>query len=233
MILGVEIENFDVFDKDRAGILIEESITIAKEKSAGNVTAHNRLRNLNALVGRNSTGKTSFMGCLSFLQDVITEGCAAASISKGRPGFANMCPDITKPSVFRTFFKLEDIVTGKPKYVQYELGISSNIYKSPIICYEKVLTSVIDGDEIKTVTLLDLKEGNGSISCPGAKEGEMDEVVLDDEHLPALSIYGKLTKYADFVALLREIRHWFFCSFSSEEQRHSIFYLNNLNLLEF
>ena len=218
MILGVEIENFDVFDKDRAGILIEESITIAKEKSAGNVTAHNRLRNLNALVGRNSTGKTSFMGCLSFLQDVITEGCAAASISKGRPGFANMCPDITKPSVFRIFFKLEDIVTGKPKYVQYELGISSNIYKSPIICYEKVLTSVIDGDEIKTVTLLDLKEGNGSISCPGAKDGEMDEVVLDDEHLPALSIYGKLTKYADFVVLLREIRHWFFCSFSSEEQ---------------
>ena len=28
MILGVEIENFDVFDKDRAGILIEESIRL-------------------------------------------------------------------------------------------------------------------------------------------------------------------------------------------------------------
>ena len=218
MILGVEIENFDVFDKDRAGILIEESITIAKEKAAGNVSAHNRLRNLNALVGRNNTGKTSFMGCLSFLQDVITEGCADASITKGRPGFANMCPDISKPSVFRVFFKLEDIVTGKPKYVQYELGISSNVYKSPYICSEKALTSVIDGNEIKIITLLDIKDGNGSISYPGAKDGDMGEVILDDDHLSALSIYGKLSKYADFVVLLREIKNWFFCSFSSEEQ---------------
>ena len=39
MILGVEIENFDVFDKDLAGILIDESISIAKDKAAGNVTS--------------------------------------------------------------------------------------------------------------------------------------------------------------------------------------------------
>lgn len=219
MILGVEIENFDVFDRDRAGILIDESIAIAKEKAAGNnETVHNRLRNLNALVGRNSTGKTSFMGCLSFLQDVITDGCAEASITKGRPGFANMSPDISKPSFFRVFFKLEDNGTGKPKYVQYEIGISTSIYKSPYISSEKAFTTVISGDEIKTVKLLDIEEGRGTISFPGAGEGEMGEVVVDDEHLPALSIYGKLSKYTDFVALFREIRNWFFCSFSSDEQ---------------
>ncbi len=219
MILGVEIENFDVFDRDRAGILIDESIEVAKEKAAGkNDSAYNRLRNLNALVGRNSTGKTSFMGCLSFLQDVITDGCAEASITKGRPGFANMSPDISKPSFFRVFFKLEDSAKGKPKYVQYEIGISTSIYKSPYISSEKALTTVIDGDEIKTVKLLDIEEGRGTISFPGAGEGEMGEVVVDDEHLPALSIYGKLSKYTDFVALFREIRNWFFCSFSSDEQ---------------
>ena len=142
MILGVEIENFDVFDRDRAGILIDESVQIAKEKAAGNNdSAHNRLRNLNALVGRNSTGKTSFMGCLSFLQDVITGGCAEASITKGRPGFANMSPDISKPSFFRVFFKLEDSASGKPKYVQYEVGISTSIYKSPYISTEKAWDS--------------------------------------------------------------------------------------------
>jgi predicted ATPase len=219
MILGVEIENFDVFDRDRAGILIDESVAIAKEKAAGNNDpVRNRLRNLNALVGRNSTGKTSFMGCLSFLQDVITDGCAEASITKGRPGFANMSPDISKPSFFRVFFKLEDSGTGKPKYVQYEIGISTSIYKSPYICSEKALTTVIDGNEIKIVKLLDIEEGRGTISYPGASEGDMGEVEVDDEHLPALSIYGKLSKYTDFVALFREIRNWFFCSFSSDEQ---------------
>ncbi len=219
MILGVEIENFDVFDKDLAGILIEESIEIAREKAAGKTSSnHNRFRNLDALVGRNNTGKTSFMGCLSFLQDVITEGCAVASITKGRPGFANMSPDITKPSVFRVFFKLKDGVTGKPKYVQYEVGIASNMFKSPYICFEKALTTVVDGDDLKIITILDIKEGQGTIAFPGAQIGETGEVVVDDEHLPALSLYGKLTRYSNFVDLFREIRNWFFCSFSSAEQ---------------
>ncbi|MBO4449069.1 MAG: ATP-binding protein [Clostridiales bacterium] len=215
MILGVEIENFDVFDKDLAGILIEESVQIAKDKDQA---VHNRLRNLDALVGRNSTGKTSFMGCLSFLQDVITDGCAEASISKGRPGFANMSPDISKPSVFRVFFKIEDAQTHKPKYIQYEIGIATSIYKSPYICFEKVLTTVIDGDEIKIVTMLDIKEGRGEIVYSSPLEGQTGEVIVDDEHLPALSLYGKLTRYSNFVELFREIRNWFFCSFSSEEQ---------------
>ena len=215
MILGVEIENFDVFDKDLAGILIEESVQIAKNKD---LASHNRLRNLDALVGRNSTGKTSFMGCLSFLQDVITEGCAEASITKGRPGFANMSPDISKPSVFRVFFKIEDSETHKPKYIQYEIGIAPSIYKSPYICFEKVLTTVVDGDDVKIVTMLDIKEGKGTIVYSTPAEGLTGEVVVDDEHLPALSLYGKLSRYTNFVELFREIRGWFFCSFSSEEQ---------------
>ena len=215
MILGVEIENFDVFDKDLAGILLDESIVIAKNKEQA---VHNRLRNLDALVGRNSTGKTSFMGCLSFLQDVITDGCAEASITKGRPGFANMSPDISKPSVFRVLFKIEDGETHKPKYIQYEIGIASSVYKSPYICFEKVLTTVIDGDDIKIVTMLDITERNGTIVYSSPSEAKTGEVFLDDEHLPALSLYGKLSKYKIFVELFKEIRGWFFCSFSSEEQ---------------
>ena len=106
MILGIEIQNFDVFDKDKAGILIDDYLS---DKGSG---SHNSLRGLNAFIGRNSTGKTSFMGCMAFLKDTITQGCAVASISYGRPGFANMTPDITIPSVFRVFFKLEDKKTG-------------------------------------------------------------------------------------------------------------------------
>ncbi len=219
MILGVEIENFDVFDKDLAGILIEEGVSIVKEKASGNTSVkHNRLRNLDALVGRNNTGKTSFMGCLSFLQDVITDGCAEASITKGRPGFANMCPDISNPSVFRVFFKLEDSITHKPKFVQYEIGIRANEYKSPYICFEKAMITVGEGMDIKIDTILEINEGKGTISFPGAAEGEAGEVVIDDEHLPAISLYGKLSRYTNFVELFREIRSWFFCSFSSEEQ---------------
>ena len=87
MILGIEIRNFDVFDSDKAGILIDDFI---EDKDGGK--SYNSLRGLNAFIGRNNTGKTSFMGCMAFLKDCITQGCAVASISYGRPGFANITP---------------------------------------------------------------------------------------------------------------------------------------------
>ena len=214
MILGIEIENFDVFDKDKAGILIDDYIS---SKEGGNA-----LRGLNALIGRNSTGKTSFMGCMAFLKDTITQGCAVASIIYGRPGFANMTPDISTPSVFRIFFKIEDTVTGKPKFIQYELAITTSRFKSPVIDSEKVIIlTEIDGAK-KPLTILDVKQRKGTIV--NLEDGSAGtNIGVEDEHLTALSLYGKITGYRDYVLLYREIYNWFFCSFSSEEQS-SYFY---------
>jgi predicted ATPase len=215
MILGIEIENFDVFDKDKAGILIDDYLS---DKDSGSLNA---FRGLNALIGRNNTGKTSFMGCMAFLRDTITQGCAVASISYGRPGFANMTPDITNPSVFRVFFKLEDKKLGKPKFIQYELSIVTSRFKSPIIDSEKVIVVAnIDGEK-KPLTILDVKQGKGTIV--NLEDGSSGSTIgVEDEHLTALSLYGKLTGYRDYVLLYKEIYHWFFCSFSSEE--HSSYY---------
>ena len=215
MILGIEIENFDVFDKDKAGILIDDYLSEGGSSS-------DPFRGLNALIGRNNTGKTSFMGCMAFLRDTITQGCAVASISYGRPGFANMTPDISRPSVFRVFFKLEDKKLGKPKFIQYELSIVTSRFKSPIIDSEKVIiVTEVDGAK-KPLTILDVKQGQGTIvNLEDGSSG--NEIGVEDEHLTALSLYGKLTGYRDFVLLYKEIYHWFFCSFSSEEQS-SYFY---------
>ena len=212
MILGIEIENFDVFDKDKAGILIDDFIA---DKDAG--TGLNALRGLNALIGRNSTGKTSFMGCMAFLKDTINQGCAVASITYGRPGFANMTLDITRPSVFRVFFKLEDVKTGKPKYIQYELSIASNRFKSPVIDSEKVILVNYKEGTREALTILDVKQGNGKI-INLEESDKASDIGVEDEHLTALSLYGKITGYRDFVLLYKEISQWFFCSFSSEEQ---------------
>ena len=211
MILGIEIQNFDVFDKDKAGILIDDYLS---DNGSG---AHNSLRGLNAFIGRNNTGKTSFMGCMAFLKDTITQGCAVASISYGRPGFANMTPDITTPSVFRVFFKLEDKKTGKPKFIQYELAIVTSRFKSPVIDSEKIILVSSDEEGKKPVTILDMKNGTGILSKINGESVD-STIGIEDEHLTALSLYGKITGYRDFVLLYNEISHWFFCSFSSEEQ---------------
>ena len=226
MILGIEIENFDVFDKDKAGILIDDYFAAKAEKASGSDrkdgAARNALRGLNALIGRNSTGKTSFMGCLAFLKDTVNVGCAEASISYGRPGFANMTPDVSHPSVFRVFFKLEDDKMHKAKFIQYELAIITSKYKSPVIDSEKILL-VTETDGINDVlTILDTTRGKGTIADP--VDGiEQREIGIEDEHLTILSLHGKITGYNDFVLLYKEINNWFFCSFSSEEQS-SYFY---------
>ena len=209
MILGIEIRNFDVFDNDKAGILIKDYL---EGKDSGNPAS--------AFHGRNNTGKTSFMGCMAFLKDCITQGCAVASISYGRPGFANMTPDISSPSVFKVFFKLEDKKTGRPKYIQYELSIVTSRYMSPVIDEEKVIVISDNDGKKESVTILDMKGGEGSIVNAGA---DKEVIGVEDEHLTALSLYGKISGYRDFVALYKEISAWFFCSFSSEEQS-SYFY---------
>ena len=216
MILGIEIRNFDIFDSDKAGILIEDFI---EKKDGGK--SYNSLRGLNAFIGRNNTGKTSFMGCMAFLKDCITQGCAVASISYGRPGFANMTPDISKPSVFRIFFKLEDKSSGKPKFIQYELAIVTSRFKSPIIDSEMVIILAdVDGTK-KPLTILDIEQGKGTIV--NLEDGTSGNAIgVEDEHLTALSLYGKITGYRDYVLLYKEIYNWFFCSFSSEE--HSTYY---------
>ena len=208
MILGIEIENFDVFDKDKAGILIDDFLSSNDS---------NPLRGLNALIGRNNTGKTSFMGCMAFLKDTITQGCAVASISYGRPGFANMTPDASVPSIFRVFFKLEDKASVAPKYIQYELSIVTSRFMSPVIDSEKIIVITDKDGKKEPLTILDTKQGEGTII--NLEDGpEAENIGVEDEHLTALSLYGKITGYKDFVLLFKEIAQWFFCSFSSEEQ---------------
>lgn len=217
MILGIEIENFDVFDKDKAGILIDDFLADKNDE-----VTRNGLRGLNALIGRNSTGKTSFMGCMAFLKDTIIQGCAEASIIYGRPGFANMTPDATHPSVFRVFFKLEDAKEGKPRFIQYELAIITSKYKSPVIDSEKVILVSEEDGVRKARTILDINQRKGTITGPDNCI-EASGIGIEDEHITILSLYGKITGYRDFVLLYKEISNWFFCSFSSEEQS-SYFY---------
>jgi len=217
MIFGVEITNFDVFDCDKAGLLIEESI---EARRAGD-KSKNKLRNLNALIGRNDTGKTSFMQCLSFLKDCVTTNVADASIKGERQGFSNMVPDKDNPAIFKVFFKLKDKKTNLPKYIQYELELAAGKFGSPYVKSERVLLSErFDNEEtqkpdFRVKTILDMNEGAGTIVFDTSSENGKGETQVEDEHLTALSVYGRLSAYRDLCDLFGEISDWFFCRFSS------------------
>lgn len=206
MLLGCEIINFDVFDDDRIGIL-----------SDGNDSENAcRLRNMTALIGRNNTGKTCFMNAFEFIRDSVVTNVADAAIKDWRPGFANMVCDRTKPAVFKMFFKVRDKITFKSKYIRYELAIGADSYGRPYVASEKAVRSdkAPDGNGYVQVTILDMERGSGSIAYPKAAPGDMGAIEIEDEHLTALSVYGKLSGYTDMCDLYREISGWFFCKFS-------------------
>ncbi len=201
MILGVNIRNFDAFEDDTIGLLIEDSAQYAgKDPSERGI----RLRNLNALIGRNNTGKSAFIRALSFIKRCILTDVGKASTSDNRPGFMNLLLDKSKPAQFRIFFRIRDVETRKSDFLQYELTIGASDMGSPVIEDEKVLASVRTED--------------GKIEIKEIFENSSDARLVSDERVTALSLLGRLNgSDTPIRQIFDEINGWFFCAFSAEE----------------
>lgn len=209
MILGVQIVNFDVFEDERIGLLIEDSVAKAGKEAKSAV----RLHNLNALIGRNNTGKTSFLMAMSFVKRSLNQGIAMASTADGRPGFSNLIIDKEKPAQFNIFFRLRDAGTGKSKFLQYELQLAPNEFGSPYVVSEKVRMSIKHADTVEITEILSFENGDGFVLD---SKGNKSDASLGDVQITALSVYGKLSTFDNLHQLYKEIDGWFFCRFSSE-----------------
>lgn len=201
MILGVNLKNFDVFTDDTIGLLIEDSAqyvgTAPGERGI-------RMRNLNALIGRNNTGKSAFIRALSFVKRCILTDVAKASTTDNRPGFMNLLVDKSQPASFKIFFRIMDPDTKKSDFLQYELTVGASAQGSPIVEYERVLASVRGED--------------GKIEIKDVFTNSSEARLINDDRITALSVLGRLNGSDDPIKLLmNEINGWFFCAFSAEE----------------
>ena len=203
MIYGINIVNFDVFDDDRIGIVVGCGDSNSDDEF--------RLRGLNSLIGRNNTGKTSFINAMSFVKDTVTDNAAEASIMRGRPGFYHLLIDKERPAVFRGFFKLKDAGNGNSQYLQYELSVKAGVFKSPLIAAERLSRSVIDEQGRRSLeTIMEFADGKGNVMGRAA--------TINDHHMTALGVYGKIAEYSEISLVYSEINRWFFCKFSSDQQ---------------
>lgn len=208
MLTGVKIINYDVFDDDKVGLLQEDEEGL-------------RLRNLNALIGRNNTGKSCFLMAMSFFKRCIITDAASASKADGRPGFSNLVIDKSKPCTFKLNFKFKDNILKKVNHIQYDLSILANEFGSPVISSEVLtLSEKVDGTIVRR-ELMHLENGTGFVV-----DSRGDETAADimNEHMTALGIYGRLGQFPYAAALYREIERWFFCAFSTEDM--SSYYLD-------
>ena len=196
MLLGVRIQNFDCFSDHQVGLLLEESISFVGSKERGI-----RLRNLNAIIGRNNTGKSSFIKSMSFIKRCILDDVAKASTEDNRPGFMNLIIDKEKPSIFTLFFKLKDVGPGS-LYLEYKLTVGASRFGSPYVKDETVLLSKRKENEVTTEVIL---------------HNYPEKRLVNDERITALSVLGRLKNDTpnELNLLYDEIDKWFFCQFST------------------
>ena len=214
MLIGARIQNFDVFDDDKCGLIMEDYISAGIDsKPSGRP-----LLNLNAFIGRNRTGKTSYITALKFFKTMVTKDVATASTSDDLPGFSNLMIDRKKPSVFQMYFNIKPHPELKTCFIEYDVTVDINVHGSPFIASEKAMLCC-KRDGYKVIDLLDLKNGEGRILRSMKEgEGEYDDTSITDPHTCAVKLYGGIRSFSYLHALYREISRWFFCSFSSEDR---------------
>lgn len=225
MLQGIRIQNYRIFSDDRAGILQkdlwEETPDSSLSRSAG-LSPSIPMSNLMALIGRNASGKSLFFDALSFVADCTSQGCAAASTMHGRQGFAKLLNHPGQPMSFEFLFLMQSRKDTNPTgqngtegiYVSYSFHLDSDSHGRPFYVMEKVAVIHKNAEDTwDTTSCLDLRDGKGTVlsgkdQVPGG---------VSDKKVSALRSYGAILSFPILTALLKEISHWFFCSFSVDK----------------
>lgn len=216
MLLGIRIENFGLFEDDCIGALLDDIRKDPGQSSlaieAGVDVAH-PLNGLEALIGRNHTGKTMFFSFLSFVQGTVMRGPAMASTEEGRSGFVNLLMNPDKPVVATLCFQFIHPQSKEKVYCEYMLSVSGNEHGKPH--FEKELLRFWMPSMEEVTTILSFEHGKGYIQSQGQKmDGEMN-----DSQTAALHAYGALKQFYFINRTYREIMGWFFVRFQKDQVR--------------
>ncbi len=213
MLLGIRIQNFGLFKDDCIGALLDDIRKTPGQSSlalqAGLDVPH-PLNGIEALIGRNHSGKTMFFSFLSFVQGAVIKGPASASTESGRKGFANLLLEKDQPVIATLcfLFKEED---KKQTYCEYRLVIGSNVHGKPH--FEEEVLTLWREDMEEPKAILSFQQGKGFVLFKGEKmDGEMN-----DSQTSALHAYGAMKQFYYTNRTYREILRWFFVGFRKDQ----------------
>lgn len=158
---------------------------------------------LSALIGRNSTGKSSFIDALSFICDALRHGVPYAATLNGRGGFSRL---LTAGSGNDFVCHLIFTDDRKACHLSYELQMTCDSHGRPYVSREKVIRWEKADRESKEQVVLDLTDGVGWIFA----DGELVQTGVEDRKYPALAAFGVIRSYPELCRLYNQINHWFF-----------------------
>lgn len=216
MLLGIKINNYSIFLEDKIGALIEDFqsglVKDSASLSSGAPIAF-PLSGINALIGRNQTGKSLFLDILSFISDSTVKGCAEASVIRGRKGFTHLVANADKPIDFEMCFEINAKDTPynmTTALLSYHFSLTADAHGRPSYNHEQV--DVYSGEDFSLLrTVLGVRNGKGIVRF----RNEESEAEISDSRFSALRTYGSMPQCPLLSRIFYEISRWYFCKFSS------------------
>lgn len=197
LLTGIYLHNYKLLRNVELGITLDD----LRQRNSGNDIYP--IEPFTALIGRNSTGKSSLMDALSFVSDSLKHGVPYAAALNGRAGFANLLSsDAGKDLICRLIF--ED--TRMKYHILYELSITCDNHGRPFIKEERALLFTSGQDGRKEQVILDLNMGEGKI----LEGGNLVKISVEDKKYPALAAFGVIRSYPELCVLYSQISHWYF-----------------------
>ena len=211
MLIGIHLLNFGVLHDTTVGLLLSDLRAGSRISDlAGPSRSAVAISPITALIGRNSTGKSSLLDALSFLADCLRHGVQYAANLNERGGFARL---LTYGQCREIRYDLLIYFEDQDYYLNYKLTLACDGHGRPHVAAEEAIRIGLGEAGTSEETLLKISEGQGFI----LDQGELRPSEVADKVFPALSAYGALLAYPELQRLHRQISHWYFCQFNRKQ----------------
>ena len=211
MLIGLRTKNFGILGDTTIGLVGDRLLELGPGSGLTPVTA---------LIGRNSSGKSTVLDALSFLSDCLKNGVSEASSSSQRGGYTELR---TQGVCGEMEFEVAVDAPDRSCVLDYTLRLACDAHGRPVVDFENVRRLVTNPDgSFSFLEFLRLEAGRGFVLdgsvVPSA--GSLQSTAgVTDLRRPALSTYGARLEHPELCALLRVATRWYFCRFDLDAAR--------------
>lgn len=215
-IAGIKIKNYGSLHDVKLGRVLSDSS--AKE-----------LTNMNAIIGKSGTGKSTLADAFGFLADCLDKGVETACDLNGRGGYEKLVSQGVKGSIeFELYYR----ESGNEAPITYELSIGLDKNDRPVVERERLRQRRARERYGRPMSFLFLEYGRG-FAFKGVNSGMLEEnhgedsqevgekvdVELADPRQLGIVTLGELREHPRIVKFKNFLKNWYLCYFSPAAAR--------------
>lgn len=201
MLTGIHIRHYALLQDTSAGLTWDDVTGRKRTKDSPWV-----IQPLTVLIGRNSTGKSTFLDALSFVSDSLRYDVQMASVLSERGGFSRLISENSDHSVAFELIFTED--GSDPYHLLYRFECDCDQHGRPYVAEEEICRFNPDEPQRGEKRLLKISNGEGVV-YDDQLNMEIRVSAADLKH-PALAVWGMTGTCAALTRLYRQISHWYF-----------------------